>query len=248
MKILRLTIYLMTILTCFWQKGLCQKKIDVDPDSTIIRNLPDLKKVPFIDFLNLNKIPYYYQKKELQRIEQYRSAGDHESLYPALFQYISNFGIQNFYKDTPLLWELATLAEKLGKKEESVELYKLVLKHHRQDINIQKIKQQFDSIQGSIKDQYVSIDYYYELVDYRKEVDRKGTYGSSGVLVEKIMQPREILTGALVSFTLAGAVGLYFIVALPKGVFLLWPVLIGGIFGFFYTGIHPVYIPLRPWR
>jgi outer membrane protein OmpA-like peptidoglycan-associated protein len=171
MKIIRLTISLMTILTCIWQIGTCQKKIDAGADSTMIRNLPDVKKEPFIDFPNINRIPYYYQKKELQKIQQFKHIGDLESLYDALFQYVSNFGIQNFYKDTPLLWELATLAEKLGKKEESTELYKLVLKHHRQDINIGAIRQQFDSIQGSIKDQYVSLDYYYELVDYRKDVD-----------------------------------------------------------------------------
>jgi outer membrane protein OmpA-like peptidoglycan-associated protein len=161
----------MTILTCFWQNGLCQKKIEGDADSTIIRNLPVHKTEPFIDFPNINRIPYYYQKKELQKIDQYRNTGDFGSLYQALFNYVSNFGIQNFYKDTQLLWELAALAEKTGKKEESVELYKLVLKHHRQDIDIQNIQQHFDSIQGNIKDQYVSIDYYYELVDYRKEVD-----------------------------------------------------------------------------
>lgn len=171
MRLLRHTIYLMTILTCFWQAGVCQKKIDADADSTVIRNLPNFKKEPFIDFPNINKIPFYYQKKELQKIQQYRQSGNLESLYSALLEYISKFGIQNFYKDTSLLWELATLAEKLGKKEEALELYKLVLKHHRQDINIQEIRHQFDSIQGSIKDQYVSLDYYYELVDYRKEVD-----------------------------------------------------------------------------
>lgn len=171
MKILRYTLYMMTILTCCCQHGLCQKKLEVDADSTVIRNLPDHKEDPFIDFPNINRIPYYYQKKELQKIDQYRSSGDLESLYQALFQYVSNFGIQNFYKDTQRLWELATLAEKTGKKEEAVELYKLVLKHHRQDIDIKHIQQNFDSIQGRIKDQYVSIDYYYELVDYRKEVD-----------------------------------------------------------------------------
>jgi outer membrane protein OmpA-like peptidoglycan-associated protein len=70
-----------------------------------------------------------------------------------------------------MLWELAILAERSGNQEEAIELYKLVLKHHRQDLNINEIQQHFDSVTINKKDQYVSIDYYYELVDYRQEVD-----------------------------------------------------------------------------
>jgi outer membrane protein OmpA-like peptidoglycan-associated protein len=163
--------FFMTAMTYFWTTGLCQKSLIPDVDSTVIRNLPDEKRMVFIDFRNINHVPYYYQKKELQRIAQYRNTGELEQLYNALYDYVSSFGIQNFYKDTPLLWELATLSENTGRHEEAIELYKLVLKHHRQDIDIRKIRQHFDSIQGNIRDQYVSIDYYYELVDYRKAVD-----------------------------------------------------------------------------
>ncbi|MBS0001034.1 MAG: OmpA family protein, partial [Cyclobacteriaceae bacterium] len=171
MRTILRTFFFMTAMTCFWQHGSCQKKLEADIDSTTIRNLPDEKKNPFINFPNINKSPYYHQKKELQKIEQYRNSTEIEAWYEALYDYVSNFGIQNFYKDTPLLWEFATLAEKTGRQEEAVELYKLVLKHHRQDIDIRKIQQHFDSIQGNIMAQYVSIDYYYELVDYRKAVD-----------------------------------------------------------------------------
>jgi len=155
----------------FGQEAVCQKKINTGADSTIVKDLPDDKNEPFIDFPNINEIPYYHQKKELQKIVQYRSTGDLTSRFQALKDYVSHFGIQNFYKVTPLLWELAILAEKSGMQNEANELYKLVLKHHRQDIDVQQIQQHFDSVLVNIKDQYVSIDYYYELIDYRQEVD-----------------------------------------------------------------------------
>jgi len=171
MRIKQQTFYFIVILTCFWQLGFCQNQLDVSNDSTIIRNLPSFTTEPFIDFVNINKVPYYYNKKKLQTLEKNRAAGSLDPWYESLSEYVSNFGIQNFYKETQLLWELATLSEQLGKKKESIELFKLVLKHHRQDIDIHTIQQHFDSIAGDLKNQYLSIDYYYELVDYRKEVD-----------------------------------------------------------------------------
>ena len=43
-------------------------------------------------------------------------------------KYISQFGIQNFYKDTELLWQYAKLTELFGNTEDANFLYKLVLK------------------------------------------------------------------------------------------------------------------------
>ncbi len=159
------------ILACCRHQGFSQKQMETDGDSTVIRTLPGDPGRPVIDFRNINEIPYFYDKKELRKIKNYESRGDIQQWYSALYDYISNFGIQNFYKDTEMIWDLAKLSEQLGKKQESIDLYKLVLKHHRQDIDIHQIQQHFDSIAGYERDQYVSLDYYYELVDYRKEVD-----------------------------------------------------------------------------
>jgi len=74
-------------------------------------------------------------------------------------------------------------------------------------------------------------DYY----DYKARVDREGTFGSSGLLVGKVMNPSQILRGAWIALIVAGAIGLYFILATPKGIFLLWVILVGGIFGVFYA-------------
>jgi 1,4-dihydroxy-2-naphthoate octaprenyltransferase len=74
-------------------------------------------------------------------------------------------------------------------------------------------------------------DYY----DFRTRVDREGTFGSSGLLVEKIMEPSQILRGGWTALFIAGAIGIYLVITTPGGSFLIWLILIGGIFGVFYT-------------
>lgn len=156
-------------LTC--QFALGQENINTEGDSTIIRTSPIIPKTPFIDFPNLNKVAYYHDKKKLGKMEETSRSGDLNAYYDILFEYVSNFGIQNFYNDTRMIWQLGKVAEQLGKEEESLDLYKLVLKHSRQDIDLKSIQAHFDSLSGYERDQYVSLDYYYELVDYRADVD-----------------------------------------------------------------------------
>ncbi len=147
-----------------------QKKVDTGVDSTIVVPVQE-PEVPVLDFANINKIPYYYNKKELAKIREAMHAHNLPEWYKYLREYVSNFGIQNFYKDTKMIWMLAQLADTLGNKQEAILLYKLVLKHSRQDIDIKKVEQEFDSLAGYEKDQYVPLQYYYDLVDYRKDVD-----------------------------------------------------------------------------
>ncbi len=72
-------------------------------------------------------------------------------------------------------------------------------------------------------------DYY----DFKKGVDREGTFGSSGVLVAGLMRPRQILYGGIFSFALGVVLGLYLVTQAG------WPILVLGIIGFlggfFYT-------------
>lgn len=51
-------------------------------------------------------------------------------------------------------------------------------------------------------------DYY----DFKKGVDRNDTYGSSGLLVSRIMKPDQIRNEAIVCFFLASFIGAYFII------------------------------------
>ncbi|MBN1359810.1 MAG: 1,4-dihydroxy-2-naphthoate octaprenyltransferase [Sedimentisphaerales bacterium] len=69
--------------------------------------------------------------------------------------------------------------------------------------------------------------------DFRKGVDRNYTYGSSGVLVQGLLTPRQVLVGGFVLFGVACAVGVLFVAV--RG----WPILalglLGVIGGIFYT-------------
>jgi 1,4-dihydroxy-2-naphthoate polyprenyltransferase len=74
-----------------------------------------------------------------------------------------------------------------------------------------------------------------DYADYKKRVDREGTYGSSGVLVEKLMSPKELLRWAVLLYTVAAAIGAYLVWRAPNGMSLLWLILLGGVLGVFYT-------------
>jgi len=130
--------------------------------------------IPISDILtfnNVNKIPYYYNEKKREKIKELEEKKDWKNLYYELGEYVSQFGIQNFYKDTEMLWQYAKLTELFGNSDDAIFLYKLVLKHHRPDINLEKLEIYYDSLSQSERGKYVPIEYYYELVDYRKEVD-----------------------------------------------------------------------------
>ncbi|MFN3782068.1 MAG: prenyltransferase, partial [Candidatus Kapaibacteriota bacterium] len=72
-------------------------------------------------------------------------------------------------------------------------------------------------------------DYY----DYKFGVDAEDTYGGSGVLVEKLMQPKQVLAGGLLAFALGFLIGL--ILVYVRGYQVLLMGLGGLICGLFYT-------------
>ncbi len=122
-------------------------------------------------FPNVNKIRFYYDANKLKRIQQLDNAGQEEAMYKELKTYVGNFGVENFAKNAPMLWQLGKLSEKYGPKGEALLIYKLVLKHHQQGINLSDIYQRYDSIETDKKEYYVPLDFYYQLVNYRKEID-----------------------------------------------------------------------------
>lgn len=122
-------------------------------------------------FPNINKIPFYYNKKEFKKIKHLNDKKDWEHLYPAINAYVGKFGIENFYKNTYLIWRLAKLTESLGNEDEAILLYRLALNHYRSNLDIKTIELTYDSLNQKNKVDYVPIDYYYELVEYRKQVD-----------------------------------------------------------------------------
>ena len=122
-------------------------------------------------FPNINNSVFYQNTKELEQIKRYDDAGMDERLYAELRNYVRNFGVENFSKNAPMLWRLARLSETYGEPGESILLYKLILKHHQQGIDIEDLFHVYDSIETDKKEYYVPLDYYYQLVDLRKEVD-----------------------------------------------------------------------------
>ncbi|PJJ47915.1 OmpA family protein [Hymenobacter chitinivorans] len=134
------------------------------------------------DFINVNKLAYFQDKKALKAIQKAEKRRNYNQARSLLEAYVSLFGIQNFAKDTPLLWRLAQLWEKAGNEEKAKAYYRLALKHHRQDVK--KIQLYYDSLEQKEADLYVPLKVYYDIVEYRKSIATfhppKGVYTSMG--------------------------------------------------------------------
>lgn len=122
-------------------------------------------------FPNVNVITLYRDAVKLKQILQPEKSLHEQELYLALKDYVRNFGIENFSANTPMLWQLAKLSQKHGEKGEAVLLFKLVLKHHRQNIDGNIVRQEYDTLTKNEKDNYVPLEQYYELVKHRLEID-----------------------------------------------------------------------------
>lgn len=166
-----LTFVILFLSSCYF--SFAQEKETRKAAGTVALNdtLTSYSQSPLFEFPNVNIIPYYQKEKKLKKIRELNDEKDWEELYPLLKEYVSNFGIINFYRDTYWIWRLAKLTEIYGNYHEAKLLYKLVLKHHRDDIDIKTIELYYDSLTANDRDYYVPLEYYYELVDYRKEVD-----------------------------------------------------------------------------
>jgi outer membrane protein OmpA-like peptidoglycan-associated protein len=139
------------------------------------------------DFEGINKYARYYNKAKLERIIKLDMDQKWEELFDALKDYVKRFGIQNFYKDTKLIWRLAKMTELFGDPEEAKTLYRMVLRHHFEGISIKEIELYYDSLNKQAAEQFVPIDYYYELVEHRKLIDTlqppRGVLLNMGMLV-----------------------------------------------------------------
>lgn len=139
--------------------------------STEIDTLAAGDEFNIYEFKNVNKIREYFNKSKLQHIVNLEKEKNWPKLYYALKDYIKNFAIRNFYIDTYWIWRLAKLTELYGTEEEARSLYKLVLRHHHDGIDIQEIEIYYDSLNTQMTDLYVPLDYYYKLVEHRKSID-----------------------------------------------------------------------------
>ena len=129
-----------------------------------LRLRPDATPV----FPNINRVAFYQSKKELKAIQKAEKRKNWNQARVLLDAYVGKFGIENFYKNTQMLWRLAQLWEKAGNEERAKAYYRLALKHHRQDVR--KIQLYYDSLEQKTADLYVPLKVYYELVEYRKNI------------------------------------------------------------------------------
>ena len=124
------------------------------------------------EFPNLNQKPFFIDTDLLKKIQKWERQKKFDKVLPLLESYVMSFGIQNFYKETKYLWRLAQLYELQGEKEKAKSMYRLVLKHHRfSKTNVDTILQYFRALEKDDKEVYIPIDYYYKLVDFRRNID-----------------------------------------------------------------------------
>jgi outer membrane protein OmpA-like peptidoglycan-associated protein len=134
-------------------------------------SLTSYSQSDIFDFPNVNKVAFYYDAARLKKIQSIDTGGDDEAMYAALKEYIKNFGIENFKQNIAMIWRLAKLSESHGPSGEALLLYKLVLKHHQQGLDIKNIYDSWQQLDPEKKENYVPLDFYYQLVDYRKDID-----------------------------------------------------------------------------
>lgn len=165
---------LSVILLLFYFEGNAQKRPKKLKNAGVVAlddSITTYSQSDIFDFPNVNSERFYVNNKALQEIQRYDNANVDDKLYQVLKSYVRNFGVENFSKNVPMLWKLAKLSETHGPPGEAILIYKLILKHHQQGINIEELFHVYDSIETDKKEFYVPLDYYYELVDLRKEID-----------------------------------------------------------------------------
>jgi len=166
-------LFVLILLTAFLQSAEAQKNrfkkggvVELDSDSITRYSESDI-----FEFPNINKVLLYSDKGKMDRIRQLDASMAERELYAALREYVRNFGIENFRKNTNMIWRLAKLSEKFGPKGESILLYRLVLKHHNGNVDLGQVRKEYDTLNNRVTDLYVPLKEYFELVAYRKEID-----------------------------------------------------------------------------
>ena len=135
------------------------------------------------DFVYINRRPYFEDKKSLKLIAKAEKRQNYREARVLLEKYVAQFGIENFYRNTNLLWHLGQLFERDSNQVEKAKAYyRLALKHHRTDVK--RVQLYYDSLEQKETDLYVPLQTYYELVEYRKNLNTfrppKGVYTSMG--------------------------------------------------------------------
>jgi outer membrane protein OmpA-like peptidoglycan-associated protein len=145
-----------------------------------------------LDFKNINNVAFYYDASLLSQIKSAENNSDYPTLILLLENYIQNFGIQNFSRNTDMIWKLGDLYLQAKAYDKANFMYRLALKHIRGK-GITKIKRYYDSTANVRSNDFVPLDYYYELVEFRKHIDTltppQSVYLNMGDLVNDLRYP-----------------------------------------------------------
>ncbi len=134
------------------------------------------------DFVNINKYNFYEDKKALRAIAKAERRRQYHQARLLLEDYVARFGPANFARNTGMLWRVGQLLERDSQTVKAKAYYRLALKHHRTDIT--KVQLYYDSLEQKNEQLYVPMKVYYDLVEYRKNINTfhppKGVYTSMG--------------------------------------------------------------------
>ena len=134
------------------------------------------------DFVNINKYPFFEDKKALKAIGKAERRHQYHQTRLLLEDYVARFGPANFEKNTNMLWRLGQLLERDSQSVKAKAYYRLALKHGRADTK--RVQLYYDSLEQKSTDLYVPLKTYYDLVEYRKNLNTfhppKGVYTSMG--------------------------------------------------------------------
>jgi outer membrane protein OmpA-like peptidoglycan-associated protein len=119
-------------------------------------------------FPNINQTPYYYDKKILSEIKKLQKKGDILELDKILIPYVDNFGVDNFLQDLSLIWLAGMVKHTLGDTAQAVYYFELAQMHNR---GLDIPKKTYDSLVVETETEWLPINEYYELLEFRKKVD-----------------------------------------------------------------------------
>ena len=149
--------------------GRASRKLHLRPDGTP-------------DFVNINKHPFFENKKALHAIARAEKRRQYHQARLLLEDYVAKFGPTNFARNTDMLWHLGQLLERDSQTVKAKAYYRLALKHSRADTR--RIQLYYDSLEQKETPLYVPLKTYYDLVEYRKNLNTfhppKGVYTSMG--------------------------------------------------------------------
>ena len=134
------------------------------------------------DFVNINRYPFFEDKRALRAIAKTERRHEYHKTRLLLEDYVAKFGPTNFARNTDMLWRLGQLLERDSLNLKAKAFYRLALKHHRTDVT--RVQLYYDSLEKKNQDLYVPLKTYYDLVEYRKNLNTfhppKGVYTSMG--------------------------------------------------------------------